>query len=245
MDLFSQTDPNSLLKDMKKLIGDKWFDLLDKNEILSIAELLNQIKERENSSSDNFYPQHDVCMRSLREIDPYDINVMIISKCPYPNDNADGIPFSCKKYHSESIKQIYFGITEDCDYIETDKYINESMNLDSWVKQGILIVNEKFRVLENNPNSLNNPKWSRFVEHILSKVHSINKRLIVCTWGSEGKSIVEKYSKKIPNKNRLHYVLINEHPIKASRSKRYWHCSHFKTINEILSSLNKDEIKWL
>lgn len=245
MNLFSSTNPNQLLSDAKSLMGEKWFNILDKNKILSMAEFLNEIKTLESNTNKKFYPNHNDCMRSLKLIDPYDVNVIILSKCPYPNDNADGIPFSCARYHSESIKQIYFGITEDDGFLETDKYMNKSMKLDHWPKQGILILNEKFRVLENDPNSLKDKRWADFITHILNVVHRINNKVIFCAWGSEAKSIIDKYEKINPNKKKLLYYLTNEHPIKASRSKRYWYCSHFKMINEILSALNKNEIQWL
>jgi len=112
MNLFDDSNPNDLLQDIKQLIGDKWYNILDHNELLSIAELLKEIKNIEKEDKVQCYPKHEICMRSLKLIDPNDVNVIVISKCPYPNDNADGIPFSCARYHSESIKQIYFGITE-------------------------------------------------------------------------------------------------------------------------------------
>lgn len=243
MNLFDNRDPSVMLNSMKDLIGEDWMKTLDSNIVMDLGYVLDDIKEYERVNNVKAYPEHNICLRSLNMIKPNDVKAVIISKCPYPNYNADGIPFSCSVDYSESLKQIYFACHKDNGIIKTGSIHKYSKTLDHWVDQGILLLNRKHRVLEDNPNSFANSNWDSFIENIVKSIHNtIDKSIPFFAWGSEAATILKKVDKDLKSKHFTYYT--EEHPISASRNLRYWMCNHFDIINKYLNDNNKTVIKW-
>lgn len=243
MNLFQTEDPNKLLDKMRKLIGDDWFDILDNNILIDLYYVLDNINILEKDLGVKCYPKHEDCLRSMKLVKPKDVKAVILSKCPYPNDNADGIPFSCAKEYSASLKQIYFGCSKDENIIRTGDLSSYPMTLDHWAEQGILLLNRKHRVLENDPNSFDKSPWDEFVEHVIKVVHNkIDKSIIFFGWGAEGTSILSKVRKDLRSSDFEFYT--EEHPVNAAKNHRYWICNHFDIINKELITKNEEPIKW-
>ena len=244
MDLFSNVDPDDVINEMTKLIGPDWVKALNNSNVLfNMYTILNNIKDIEETYGTKCYPSHDDCLRSMRMIKPSDVKAVIISKCPYPNDNADGIPFSCAKEYSESLKQIYFGCSSVINISNTGDLSKYPMTLDHWVEQGVLLLNVKHRVLENDPDSFKDTPWSEFIEYIVKVLHfKIDKDIKYFSWGSDATDVLKRVKKSIKSKDFKYYT--EEHPISAARNYRYWVCDHFNIINKQLTDKNEEPIKW-
>jgi uracil DNA glycosylase len=247
MNLFENTDPEIIKNEIIKLIGLEWFKLLDFNVCVELYEILTEIKQYENKGN-KCYPNHYDCLKSMKLIKPDNVKVIIISKVTYPNENATGVPFACANEYSKSLTQICYSLEKyDCTdhdpYVEDDFHEKYPMNLDHWINSGVLLLNRKHRALENKPDSFDNYNWNAFIEDIIKKIITQkNKDCIVLTWGNDGKKIITSLTNKY--KRFKFYHLHFEHPVSASRNKRYWVCDHFKEVNIQLKSLNQKPIQW-
>lgn len=243
MDLFNNTPVDDIRNKMSSLMGAHWINALDINAVMSLYYILDSIQEYEKNNNQCF-PKHEDCLRSLKLIKPEDVKVIILSKCPYPNANADGIPFSCAVDYSESLNQIHFGHSKDILLTtDSDRIEQYPMRLDNWVKQGVLLLNRKHRVSKDDPNSFDSSPWDDFIEHVLKIIiRKYNSNVIICTWGNACKSALARVKKDLKSDtiNHMHC----EHPVSASRNKRAWVCNHFDEINTQLKALGYNPIQW-
>jgi uracil-DNA glycosylase len=108
-------------------------------------------------------------------------------------------------------------------------------SLNSWAKQGVLLLNNSLTVEEDKPNS-HSFMWSYFIKKVFEALNEYNAGIIFCLWG-ESNFIYEKYIGK------SHYILKFEAPSKATIKQRSWDCPHFTEINKILEETQgKDQI---
>jgi uracil-DNA glycosylase len=242
MDLFNQSNNEEEFKKVKSIMGDKWYRLLNSKTISEIANILKIIRNVELSENTSCFPEETDCFTAFKKCDPENVKVIIISQCPYPNENSDGIAFSSKKEYTESLKQIYFSLTEDKDVIDGDSYKYYEKDLSYLCEQGVLLINRKFRVLKGSPDSFKKLNWDNHIDNVITSIYSINKDVIVCSLGSKATAAINKIVKK--RKLQLTHLTC-EHPIFATRFRRLWYCESFTEINRILSKLNLKPIIWL
>ena len=115
----------------------------------------------------------------------------------------------------------------------------KSGNLESWAKQGVLLLNASLTVRKDEANSHSNYGWQIFTDEAIKQLSFKKKGLIFLLWGSFAK-------KKIKFINREnHQILTTGHPSPLSANRGYWFGNgHFRKTNELLISLNKEPIDW-
>ncbi len=166
-----------------------------------------------------------------------DVKVIIIGQDPYHGEGqANGLCFSVSESmsHPPSLKNIFKEIQKDLK-IPYPK----SGNLESWAKQGVLLLNASLTVRKDEANSHSNYGWQIFTDEAIKQLSFKKKGLIFLLWGSFAK-------KKIKFINREnHQILTTGHPSPLSANRGYWFGNgHFRKTNELLISLNKEPIDW-
>jgi len=166
-----------------------------------------------------------------------DVKVIIIGQDPYHGEGqANGLCFSVSESmsHPPSLKNIFKEIQKDLK-IPYPK----SGNLESWAKQGVLLLNASLTVRKDEANSHSDFGWQIFTDEAIKQLSFKKKGLIFLLWGSFAK-------KKIKFINREnHQILTTGHPSPLSANRGYWFGNgHFRKTNELLISLNKEPIDW-
>ena len=166
-----------------------------------------------------------------------DVKVIIIGQDPYHGEGqANGLCFSVSESmsHPPSLKNIFKEIQKDLK-IPYPK----SGNLESWAKQGVLLLNASLTVRKDEANSHSDYGWQIFTDEAIKQLSFKKKGLIFLLWGSFAK-------KKIKFINREnHQILTTGHPSPLSANRGYWFGNgHFRKTNELLISLNKEPIDW-
>ena len=166
-----------------------------------------------------------------------DVKVIIIGQDPYHGEGqANGLCFSVSESmsHPPSLKNIFKEIQKDLK-IPYPK----SGNLESWAKQGVLLLNASLTVRKDEANSHSNFGWQIFTNEVIKQLSAQKKDLIFLLWGGFAK-------KKIKFINREnHQILTTGHPSPLSANRGYWFGNgHFRKTNELLISLNKEPIDW-
>jgi uracil-DNA glycosylase len=170
-----------------------------------------------------------------------DVKVVILGQDPYytkgtcvkTNKNipyATGLAFGVPKTISKippSLKNI----------LKEANSRNTDYSLESWAKQGVLLLNTALTVEDNNPG-VHIKFWEKEISQLIEKISITFPDTIFLLWGNHAKS----YRKHIKKYNC--YVLESSHPSPLSASKGFLGCGHFKKVNKILYKLEKNKIIW-
>ncbi|ELA48179.1 uracil-DNA glycosylase [Vavraia culicis subsp. floridensis] len=159
--------------------------------------------------------------------------VVIIGQDPYHNrGRATGLAFSVPPNvpRPPSLRNIMAEVKRN--------YGNATCDLESWAKQGVLLLNDTLTVSEAKPGSHSTYGWSIFTDKILKLVNDECKHVVFMLWGSfAGKKCALIDGKK-------HLVLMSTHPSPFSADRGFNGCNHFLKANEYLKKNGEVEINW-
>ncbi len=168
---------------------------------------------------------------------PFDlIKVVILGQDPYHGrGQANGLCFSVNDNISKppSLINIFKELNSDLG-IPAPK----SGNLESWAKQGVLLLNATLTVRAHQAGSHQNKGWEQFTNQVIKILSEKKEGLVFLLWGNyaQAKEILIDTSK--------HYILKAPHPSPFSADRGFFGCRHFSKTNEILRSQGKKEIDW-
>lgn len=150
---------------------------------------------------------------------------------------ANGLAYGDK--HSALFSSPALGKIYSC--IEREYYdglhLNFDMSLEEWAKQGVLLLNRQLTV-RTEDNGEHTKPWGKFISAVLNALIEYKPGTIYFLWGKENQMLK-------PHLEKNSYVLTFDHPSDyCYPDERDWHCSNFKEANELLKSLNNEEIKW-
>jgi uracil-DNA glycosylase len=213
---------------------EKWTDFFYSTDIENVLmPILNELEEESK-----YYPDDNSIFRCFY-MTPFDnINVVILGQDPYHNGSATGLCFDVKLGNSlnPSLQNIYKELESEGFYPVKDG------NLESWTKQGVLLLNTALTVSPSEPES-HLELWSSFSKKIIEKISE--KDFVI--WVILGKKAAD-WKEYITNKN--HIVLEATHPspfsaLKDSGSQRAFIGSGiFKSVNGELLKRGFEKISW-
>lgn len=196
---------------------------------------LREFLKAEYRSREIFPNMYDI-FNALKLTSYKDTKVLILGQDPYHDiGQAHGLAFSVKPgiKTPPSLLNIYKEIKDEYGYD-----IPSSGYLESWSKQGVLLLNTVLTVRAHQPNSHKNMGWEIFTDEIIKILNRREESVIFVLWGSNARS------KKQFIDSKKHFVLEAPHPSPLSAHRGFFGCNHFKKINDILGSLGKDAIDW-
>ncbi len=166
------------------------------------------------------------------------IKVVIIGQDPYHGEGeANGLCFSVNENIRipPSLRNIFREINSDLETL----FLPQSGNLDSWAKQGVLLLNAALSVRKDQPNSHKNIKWALFTDAVIQKISDEKEAVVFMLWGN----FAQKKGSKIDSEK--HLVLVSGHPSPMSANQGKWFGNkHFSQANAYLKSKGKKEIDW-
>lgn len=243
---------------MKLKLKKSWKNIFQQiysdDEINKINKDIIKILKLNNFKEQDIFPYPDLIFNSFNYFNPEETKVVILGQDPYFNNEvvrinkqkftvpqATGMSFSVNKYVKEpsSLKNIYKNLLLN-KQIEEYPYHG---NLESWAKQGVLLLNSSLTVSQKKPNSHQNI-WKDFTNKIIKYLSDNQTNIVFVLWG---RNSLEK--KELIN-NRKHKIIISSHPSGLSCNKKMMHYpafnnnNHFNLINEYLIKNNKKIINW-
>jgi uracil-DNA glycosylase len=198
-----------------------------------IIPILSELDEEKK-----YYPEPENIFKCFYMTSYDDIKVVILGQDPYHNGSATGLCFDVKLGNplNPSLQNIYKELESEGFYPIKDG------NLESWSKQGVLLLNTALTVRESNPES-HIELWEPFSKKIIEKLSE--KDFIV--WILLGKKAAD-WKEFIKNKN--HIILEATHPspfsaLKASSKQSAFIGSNiFKNANKELYKKGIDKVIW-
>ena len=212
-----------------------WHAALDRELNLPyIAQLKQFLSERRASGCEIFPPSPEI-FQALKWTPYSDVKVVIVGQDPYHGPGqAHGLCFSVQKgvRVPPSLKNIY-------KELQSDLGIEPALhgNLESWAKQGVLLLNATLTVEQGRPKSHYGRGWERFTDAVIRSLVERKDPVIFVLWG---RSAREKCAMV---QGSHHVVLESAHPSPFSATK-FFGCRHFSKVNAILGEWGKEPIDW-
>ena len=174
-----------------------------------MKDLANHLSEE--SLNHTILPGNDKVFRAF-ELTPYhETKIVILGQDPYPNKiDATGLAFSSASNEiPKSLKVIFEEIRRSM-YShmrpEDSERLFLSPNLDSWAKQGVLLINSLLTVREGQSESHKNIGWEQFTKRVITKLNDHPDNLVFMFWGRKAQQYMDGIDLE------KHLVLTSPHP---------------------------------
>jgi len=221
---------------MKKVdIETSWYELLkdefEKDYFLKLRKFIkNEYKTKQ------IFPHPKNIFKAFELTPANDVKVVILGQDPYHGANqAHGLAFSVQEDIKipPSLNNIYKELYDDLNIP-----IKRSGNLESWAKQGVLLLNSVLTVESGKANSHKNIGWEKFTESVISLISKKKEILVFLLWGN----YAHKKEDFIESNN--HLILKSVHPSPLSAYNGFFGSKHFSKANNFLKKNNIKEIVW-
>ncbi len=197
---------------------------------------LKQFLLTEKQGGKQIFPKGPEYFRAL-DLTPLDeVRVVILGQDPYHGDGqAHGLCFSVKP--GVRIPPSLVNIYKE---LETDLGIPPARHgfLESWAKQGVLLLNSVLTVERSRAASHQGQGWEQFTDAVIRAVNEEDHPVVFMLWGS--------YAQKkaaFVDRSR-HLVLKAPHPSPLSAHAGFFGCRHFSKANDFLVSKGYAPIDW-
>lgn len=206
-----------------------WLKVIDKKEL---EKALQKVKSLYQAKS--IMPEYKNIFRAFALCDYNNLKVVMLSQDPYPQQGvATGIAFGCEKEVQSSLEVL----KNTC----INLYIPHNLitfdnTLESWCKQGILMLNSSLTVETGKPLS-HIDIWTKFTTKLIKNLSLSKQNLVYVFLGS----FASEFAKLVDEKNNL--VIKVNHPAYYARFNKDMP-DFFKDINNYLKSYNIEPIEW-
>lgn len=198
----------------------------------ALAEFLRQ----EKAKGKRIYPPGNRIFAAL-DSTPFDqVKVVILGQDPYHGPGqAHGLSFSVPP--GVDIPPSLLNIFKE---IERDLGLARPTHgcLESWAKQGVLLLNAVLTVEAGQAGSHQARGWEGFTDHVVETLGREKDGLVFMLWGSYAQAkgrIID---------DRRHCVLRAPHPSPLSAHRGFIGCGHFSAANRWLAARRMAPIDW-
>ena len=200
-----------------------------------MIELRKFLLERKRARAVLYPPGPDI-FNALDSTPFEQVKVVILGQDPYHGPaQAHGLCFSVR-----------LGVPTPPSLINIFKEIQSDLgiptpnhgNLQSWAKQGVLLLNSVLTVERGNAGAHQGKGWERFTDQVVRHLNADRDKLVFLLWGS--------YALKkgaVIDRDR-HCVLTAPHPSPLSAHRGFFGCQHFSKANEYLQENEAKPIEW-
>ena len=192
---------------------------------------------RDACQTNTVYPTARLIFHALDSCPLKDTTVVILGQDPYHGPGqAHGLSFSVPEGVSRPPSLI--NIFKE---LETDigKVYPKNGSLNSWVSQGVLLLNATLTVVASQAGSHQNKGWEQFTDAVIDVISTQCDHVVFMLWGNYAK----QKGKRIDRER--HLVLTSGHPSPLSANRGLWFGSrHFSQANTYLISKGKLPIDW-
>lgn len=220
---------------MKAIIHNSWQEVLEeefaKEYYLNLRDFLKQEYSQQTIYPDMYH------IYSALELTPYEeVKVVILGQDPYHGPNqAHGLSFSVQPgvKTPPSLMNIYKELQADLGYAPVSHGF-----LESWAKQGVLLLNTVLTVRNGQAYSHRGQGWENLTDAIIKKLNERDRPIVFILWG---KPAQEKIKMIDTNK---HIIIKSPHPSPLAAHRGFFGSKPFSKANQALEQLGEAPINW-
>ena len=221
--------------DLASMLPASWRAELDSALRAESFRKLQAFLEEEYAAGPVFPPAEDL-FSAFRLTPPDKVRVLILGQDPYHDDGqAHGLAFSVRPgvRFPPSLRNIFQELRDDlCIPVPAHG------SLESWAKQGVLLLNTVLTVRAHAPASHQKHGWEEFTDAVIRTIGSRETPVIFVLWGAPAQK-----KKRLIDTTR-HLVLESAHPSPLSAYRGFFGSRPFSRINEELRKHGFAEIDW-
>lgn len=164
------------------------------------------------------------------------LKVVVIGQDPYHGPGqAHGLSFSVKPgvRVPPSLVNIYKELQDD-----VGMSIPTHGHLESWAKQGVLLLNSTLTVERSKAASHQKKGWEEFTDTVIDVINKEKENIVFLLWGSPA----QRKGARVDQSK--HLVLKAPHPSPLSAYRGFFGCKHFSQANKYLESKGIAAINW-
>ncbi|MDR3346988.1 MAG: uracil-DNA glycosylase [Helicobacteraceae bacterium] len=182
------------------------------------------------------YPKGSEWFRAF-ELTPFDaVKVVILGQDPYHGEEqAHGLAFSVRKSVAipPSLINIYSELRDDLGIVTPAHGF-----LESWAKNGVLLLNATLTVQKDSAGSHQNRGWERFTDQAIATISEEKQHVVFMLWGNYAQK------KECLIDRAKHLILTAPHPSPRSAHLGFFGCKHFSKANQYLLEHHITPIDW-
>ena len=110
--------------------------------------------------------------------------------------------------------------------------------LQSWAKQGVLLLNAMLTVEQSRAGSHQGRGWEQFTDRAIQLLNEQREGLVFLLWGS----YAQKKGQLIDRQK--HLVMSSPHPSPLSAHRGFFGTQHFSRANDYLTQQGQSPIDW-
>ena len=188
------------------------------------------------SQKNHVYPPHHQRFNALVMTPFHQVKVVILGQDPYHGPGqAHGLSFSVPKGVAKPPSLVNI-------FKETHTDVHATIPghgcLETWAKQGVLLLNSCLSVDHGNAGSHRHFGWETFTDKIIESISEHHKHIVFMLWGA----YAQKKSQLIDQDK--HLILCAPHPSPLSAHRGFLGCKHFSKTNQYLLKNNIATIDW-
>jgi len=217
-------------------LEESWKEALSPEFASPYMDELKSFLVEEKQRGKVIFPRGSEYFRAL-DLTPLDeVQVVILGQDPYHGSGqAHGLCFSVRP--GVRIPPSLVNIYKE---LEADLGIPPARHgfLESWAKQGVLLLNSVLTVEESQAASHQGKGWERFTDAVIRKVNDECDGVVFMLWGS----YAQKKAAFVDTER--HLVLKSVHPSPLSAHNGFLGCRHFSKANAYLAEQGREPIDW-
>lgn len=215
----------------QEFFGD-WYPYIDTKSMNVALSYLQKEKEYCPTTS-NVFKAFTMCKAR-------DTVAVFLGQDPYPQKGvATGILFGNSATTSEEELSPSLQVVKEAaiNYEKPHHVLTFDNTLESWAKQGILMINSSLTVRTNIPNS-HSLYWRQFTAHLLKTFSAGNPGIVYVLFGKQAQTF-KSYISPITSK-----VIEVEHPAALARQHKKLPYSLFTEVQDYVYGSTKQKIEW-
>jgi uracil-DNA glycosylase len=221
---------------MKFQLEDSWSPFLGEEFAKPYMQELLEFLKKQKKAGKIIYPEEANIFEAFALTPLNKVKVVILGQDPYHGEGqAHGLSFSVKKgiKTPPSLVNIYKELKDDLG-IE----IPQHGSLESWARQGVLLLNTVLTVEQGEAGSHHKKGWERFTDKVIEVLNQEKEHLVFILWGSPA----QKKAAHVDTKK--HLILKSVHPSPLSVYRGFSGSKPFSKSNEYLKEHHLKEINW-
>lgn len=226
---------------VKDAIGESWYPVL--KDLFRPEGRLAQVGKKLAARRRlvEVHPDPENVFRAFRLCNYNRLKVVIFGQDPYHTGCADGLAFSSgtQGYLPPSLRYIYGALEREL-YNGLSVNLYNTVDLNHWAMQGILLLNTSLTVEHKKPNS-HKELWTGFAEAVIDRLRDHPNLLMFVLWGAEAQRMQPLIE------TTRHKIITARHPASAAYAKKHeWDSND--TFSEIEKFVHKNEyepIEWI
>lgn len=198
-------------------------------------DLMKEIRERRKRN--HVFPEEKLVFRAFHRLAPDQVKVVILGQDPYHGERqAHGLAFSVPVGQKipPTLRNIYKELEADLGIPMPDHGF-----LESWEKEGVLLLNTVLTVEEGRPGSHAGLGWEQFTGEVIGYLCSLGQPLVFLLWGNHAR----KWASHVTARENI-LVLQAPHPSPFSAHTGFLGCRHFSRTNEFLQRYGVGTVDW-